>query len=165
MYLSRSRFILLAGLTAIAGCAQQQPTVDLTAAAQEVRDASAAWLANAQAKDWVASAGVFAADGIAYPSHQDPLVGPAAIQAYYEADAAKYPDSSVSWTTDDVQVAASGDMAIETGDWVYSDGGQEVDHGKFVTNWKKVEGVWKVATEIGVSTMPEQADSTADMAP
>jgi len=165
MSLSCSKLIWLAGLTAIAGCAQPKPAVDPTAEAQAVRDASAAWLAASQAKDWTTSSAVFAPDGIAYPGHQDPLVGPAAIQAYYEADAAKNPNGSISWTTDDVLVAASGDLAMEIGSWVYSDGGKEVDRGKYVTNWKKVDGAWKVAADVGVSTVPEKPDSLAAVKP
>jgi len=161
MFHSRSRLIALASLTAIVGCRGSQPTVDLTVEAQAVRDASMAWLATMQAKDFAAAASYFAPDGMKYLERQDPLMGPAAIQAYFEADAAKMPNASVSWTTDNVVVAASGDMAVETGNWVYSDAGKEIDLGKFVTNWRKVDGAWKVSTDIGVSTVPVVADSVA----
>jgi ketosteroid isomerase-like protein len=120
-----------------------------------------AWLATMQAKNFAAAASYFAADGMKFLDRQDPLVGPAAIQAYFEADAAKMPNASMSWTTDNVVVAASGDMAVETGNWVYSNEGKEIDRGKFVTNWRKVEGAWKVSTDIGASTVPAVVDTAA----
>ena len=161
MFVYWRRLTALAGLAAIVGCRGAQPAVDLTAEAQAVRDASMAWLATAQAKDFAADAANFTPDGILFPEHQDPQVGPAAIQAYYEADAAKMPNATISWTTDDVVVAASGDMAVEWGGWVYSNEGKVIDRGKFVTNWRKVDGAWKVIADIGVSTVPEVADSAA----
>jgi len=160
MSVSWSRLTLLAGLTALVGCGPSQPTVDLAAEGQAIRDASTAWLAAEQAKDYAKAAANFAEDGIAYPGEQDPLVGPAAIQAYYEADAAKKPNETFSWTVDGVAVAASGDMAVETGSWMSNNEGKE-QRGKYVTTWKKVGGVWKVATDMSVSTTPAAVDSTA----
>ena len=161
MFVSWRRLTVLAGLAAIVGCRGSQPAVDLTAEAQAVRDASMAWSAADQVKDWAKAAATFAPDGIAFPEHQDPLVGPVAIQAADEANAAKMPNALWSWTVDNVVVAASGDMAVEVGSWVFTNEGKEVDRGKYVTTWRKVEGAWKVSTDIGVSTVPEAADTAA----
>jgi ketosteroid isomerase-like protein len=160
MFVSCRRLTVLAGLTAIVGCRGAQPAVDLTAEAQAVRDASMAWLAADQAKDWATAAATFAANGIAfYPPV--PLVGPAAIRAFYETSLAKMPDFSVSWTVDTVMVAASGDMAVLVGSYVLSDAGKELDRGKFVTTWRKVDGVWKATTDMNMSMVPPVADTTA----
>jgi len=60
-----------------------------------------------------------------------------------------------------VMVAASGDMAVEAGSYIYSDAGKEIDRGRYVTNWRKVDGAWKVSTDMWVSTVPEVVDSVA----
>jgi len=151
--------LLLVLAAVIGACAQQTaaPAVDLAAEEQAVRDASAKWLTAAQAKDWAASAANFAPDGIGFMPNMAPMVGPAAVQANYEAEAAAMPNLIVNWTTDLVVVAASGDLAYETGTWTRTNEGQQ-DTGKFITVWRKLEGQWKVIGDMGVSTMP--ADTT-----
>jgi ketosteroid isomerase-like protein len=147
--------VLLAVAAGLGGCTQQQaaPAVDLAAETQAVRDASAKWLAAAQAKDWASAAANFTADGIAFPENKEPMVGPAAIQAGMEADWAATPNASISWTTDNVVVAASGDLAYETGTWTRTDEGKQ-DTGKYITVWHKRDGQWKAIGDMGVSTMP-----------
>ena len=66
--------------------------------------------------------------------------------------------SSSTWTTDSVRIADSGDLAIQTGEYhVTGIGakGEREDKGRFVTVWKKTAGEWKVAYDIGSTTMPE----------
>jgi ketosteroid isomerase-like protein len=141
-----------AALAALAACAKQ-PATDIAAEEQAIRAASAAWMKAVQAHDWAAAAANFAPDGMTYPEHREPVMGPAAVQAYSEAEWAKMPNASLSWTTDKVVVAASGDLALETGSWTMTIEGTQ-DAGKYVTVWQKVGGAWKAAADIGVSTMP-----------
>lgn len=151
-------FTAVAGVLVLAACAQPAsgPMVDLAAEEQAIRDASTAWLAAVQARDLAAAAANFAPDGMAYSENQDPLVGPAAIQADAEAQWEEMPNASVSWSTDRVIMAASGDLAVELGTYTFSNEGEE-DTGKYVTAWTKIDGAWKVAADIGVSTVPEEA--------
>ena len=101
---------------------------------------------------------MFASDGVAYRQHVDPLVGPAAFQEWSAKQFADNPKQSATWTTDSVTVAGSGDLAIQTGQYhltgIGPQGNRE-DRGRFVTVWKKVNGEWKVAHDIGSTTMPE----------
>jgi ketosteroid isomerase-like protein len=155
-------FTALAGVLVFAACAQPAsgPTVDLAAEEQAVRDASMAWLAAVQARDFATASANFATDGISFAEHQDPLVGPAAIQADTEARWAETPDASVSWSIDRVIMAASGDLAVELGTYTFSNEGEE-DTGQYVTTWRKIAGAWKVAADIGVSTVPEEEGEEA----
>jgi ketosteroid isomerase-like protein len=84
-------------------------------------------------------------------------VGPAAIQANAEAEAAAMPNAVIGWIVDVVVVAASGDMAYETGTWTMSNEGTQ-DTGKYITVWRKLGGQWKAISDMGVSTLP--ADTT-----
>ena len=150
-------FTGFAGVLALVACAQpaSEPMVDLAAEEQAVRDASMAWLDAVQARDMAAAAAYFAPDGMTFPEHQEPLVGPAAIQANGEAQWAEMPNASVTWSVDRVIMSASGDLAVEMGTFTVSNEGEE-DTGKYVTTWRKIDGIWKVAADIGVSTVPEE---------
>jgi ketosteroid isomerase-like protein len=152
MMLKGRTVLAVVALAALAACAKQ-PTVDVAAEEQAVRTASADWMKAVQARDWAAAAANFAPDGMMFPEHKEPVVGPAAAQAAAEAEWAGMPNASISWTTDKVVVAASGDLALEIGSWTMTNEGKQ-DAGKYVTVWQKVSGAWKAAADVGVSTMP-----------
>jgi len=159
--MDRKRLGLWLMAMALGACAQPPaaPVVDLASEEQAIRAASAAWLAAAQSKDWTSAAANFADDGVGYPDHKDPVVGPAANQAAMESQWAGTPNATINWTTSKVVVAASGDLAYEMGSFALMNEGVE-DRGNYVTVWKKTATGWKVAADIGVSSVP-QADSTA----
>jgi len=144
-----------AGASIAAGCAQkapEAPVVDLAAEAQAVRDSSAAWLLKAQAKDAAGIANnVFTSDAVTLYDGKV-LKGSAAIQADLEAEAAESPDSTISWTTNDVKVAASGDLAYELGAFSFDPdgaGAKPASSGEFVTVWTKTDGTWRAAVDAG----------------
>jgi uncharacterized protein (TIGR02246 family) len=148
----------------VAACSQpapvSNPKPDLAAEEKAIRDMDARWLQAAQAKDTAADAAMFASDGVAYREHVEPLVGPAAFQAYTVKFLADNPKETLAWTTDSIRVAESGDLAIQTGEFQLTGLGPKgagQDKGRFVTVWKKVNGEWKVAHDIGSTTMPEPA--------
>lgn len=146
----------------IAGCSQPAPAPapkpDLIGEEKAVRDMDARWLEAAQSRDPNGAAAVFANDGVAYREHSEPLVGPAAYQAFQTKFYADNPQVRTTWTTDAIRVAESGELAIQTGEYQDAALGPKGDHedrGRFVTVWKKVGGEWKVAYDIGATTMPE----------
>ena len=146
----------------VAACSQPAPgpapKPDLTIEEKAIRDMDARWLKAAQARDAAAEAVIFASDGVAYREHVDPLVGPAAFQTWDTKLYTDNPKQSSTWTTDSIRIADSGDLAIQTGEYhVTGIGpkGEREDKGRFVTVWKKVSGEWKVAHDIGSTTMPE----------
>jgi len=63
---------------------------------------------------------------------------------------------TISWVANKVVVATAGDMALEIGTWTVASE-TEPDTGKYVTVWQKIDGQWKAAAEIGVSTKPDTA--------
>ena len=158
-HIVRPALVLVVLATACAAPAPPPaPVPDLAAAEAAIREADARWLKAAQARDSAAEAAMFASDGVAYRAHREPLVGPAAFQAYSEHDKAENPKTVVNWTTDKITVAASGDMAVQTGR-VHLTGmgpkGEAEERSVFVTVWKRVNGEWKVAHDISSTTMPD----------
>jgi uncharacterized protein (TIGR02246 family) len=140
----------------LAACASPAPPPppppDLAAAEQAVRAKDATWMAAAAARDAAGEAAMFADDGIAYRDMAEPLAGPAAYQAHMTKFFADNPKSVSSWTTRSVVVAASGDLAVQTGTYTETGAGPKGDkenRGNFVTVWKKVGDDWKVAVDIG----------------
>lgn len=161
----RSLIVLTATLGVLTGaCSQPSPASapagkpDFAAEEKAIRDMDARWLKAAQARDPSAEGAMFATDGVAYREHNEPLVGPAAYQAFEMKLYADNPKLSTTWSTDAIRLSESGDLAIQTGEF-HNAGlgpkGDREDKGRFVTVWKKVNGEWKVAHDIGSTTMPE----------
>lgn len=148
----------------MAGCAKpapEAPAVDLAAEAQAVRDRSAAWLQLAQAKDAAGIANdMYAANAVTL-FDGDISHGTAEILVRMEADNVKNPGSTISWSTDSVAVAASGDLAYELGNWTFDpDGAGEAPAvaGEFVTVWSKADGTWRSVADAGTTRKaPETA--------
>jgi ketosteroid isomerase-like protein len=116
---------------------------DLTVEEKAIREMDARWLKAAQARDPAGEAAMFASDGVAYREHVDPLVGPGAFQVWDTKVYADNPHQTVTWTTEAIHIADSGDLAIQTGQY-HSMGigpnGEREDKGRFVTVWRKVGG-------------------------
>jgi uncharacterized protein (TIGR02246 family) len=153
---------VVASALVFSACAQPAPAEiakpDLAAAEKAVRDADARWLKAAESQDPASEAAAFASDGVAYREHVDPLVGPAAFQAYLVKFRAENPSAKSTWSTDAITVAEGGDLAIQTGEYQVTGLGAKgdgQDRGRFVTVWKNVNGEWKVAHDIGSTTVPE----------
>jgi uncharacterized protein (TIGR02246 family) len=138
----------------------EKKQVDLKAEEQAIRAISMKWLELAKNHDDAGIAALFANDGIEYNENQEPSVGPAAIQRRIIQDQKENPKEVVNWTTDRVEIATSGDMAVEYGSYTDTGSGlsgNETDQGKYVTVYRKVNGTWKVAADIGNSTKPKDA--------
>ena len=162
----RTMILVAAACAAFAaGCAKpapEAPVVDLAAEAQAVRDRSAAWMQMAQAKDGAGIVnGVYTSDAVTLYDGKI-LKGPAAIQADQEAGYAADPNGTIEWTTNDVKVAASGDLAYELGAFTFdADGAGDgaATSGEFVTVWTKVDGTWRAVVDAG--TMMKAAAAPA----
>ncbi len=150
--------IVAAALTL--GCVEKppaQPAVDVAAEAQAIRDRSAEWLQLAVARDAVGVAnGMYTADAVTL-FDGDMSHGTAEIQASMEADTASNPDSTITWSTSHVHVAASGDLAYELGSFTFDpDGAGEAPgvNGEYVTVWVKSDGTWRAAADAGTTGKP-----------
>jgi uncharacterized protein (TIGR02246 family) len=147
--------LILIGLTV---SAQQKP--DLKAEEQAIRSISKKWLELTKKHDNAACAALFADDGVVYSMNKQPSVGPAAIKKQFTEQQEKSPKADVNWNTERVEVSTSGDLAVEYGAFNVSGigpNGTETDMGKYITVYRKVNGVWKVAADIGTSTKPATA--------
>jgi ketosteroid isomerase-like protein len=160
---SQSILALLAAGIVATGCAKKEeapataaepatPAVDLAAEEQAIRTRSGEWMNYANAKDVTsivngiaATDAVFIDDGKAYR-------GTAALQALGESQVKEAPDAVVSWTSDEIRVADSGELAVEIGSFnadLDGEGKKPPIQGTFVTTWVKVDGQWRVLSDAG----------------
>ncbi|MGH6962825.1 MAG: nuclear transport factor 2 family protein [Dongiaceae bacterium] len=153
---------LLLSVGLLAACAKpgpEAPAVDLAAEAQAIRDRSAEWLKLAQARDIAGIVNtILTADAVTL-SDGNIRKGSAEIQSGVEAEMAAMPAATISWNSDDVKVAASGDLAYERGSFSFDpDGAGEkaADNGEFVTVWSKVDGTWRAVVDAGTARKPAE---------
>jgi uncharacterized protein (TIGR02246 family) len=161
---------LSAVLVVAAACAapaEQAPAVDLAAEAEAVEAVSMQWLEATKARDLKAATSLFADDAVFFDQDEGSIVGLPAIRADIERSWAQNPDFTLSWSTTSVDVALSGDMAWERGSWTYDpDGAGEAGEmtGEYVTVYKKVDGIWKAVSDIGVThEVEEGGEEDAEM--
>jgi uncharacterized protein (TIGR02246 family) len=162
------RIVWLPPLLLLAGCAQpSQPStaaatklnVDLSKAEADIRATDKEWLATAQKRDAAKAASFWADDATLIFPGQPPVIGKAAILDYVTKSFAD-PDFKITFSTDKVVVAPSGDFAYETGTDViqYRMGKKIVTaHNNGAVVWRKeADGQWKAVIDIGTPA-PEPA--------
>lgn len=120
-----------------------------------IREISEGWLRNARSRNAAAITTHFAPHAVVLQSGRAPIVGPDAIRADIEADWGRNPDFTIDWESTSLTVATSGDLAWERGTWTFDPDGpgpREQTAGAFVTIYEKIDGDWKIAADVGVST-------------
>jgi uncharacterized protein (TIGR02246 family) len=161
----RTRLMLLAPIFALAfttscyragekdGQAEHQQEILQARAADEaaIRAASAAWSQAASAKDLDKSISFYADDAVQFPNKAEATKGKVNIRKNW-APMLAAPGPGLSWQTSSVEVARSGDIAYETGTYVFATtdkkGKPTEEKGKFVVVWKKQsDASWKVAVD------------------
>lgn len=131
---------------ALMACA---PTVDTAADEEAIRSTAAHWQELDRQKDAAGIADLFAQDGAVYWEQRQPATGPDAIREFMALGFALDPSGEGSFAPDRIDVAASGDLAVEQGSWQGSG-----TSGRYMTLHKKIDGVWKVAGDMSLSQAP-----------
>ncbi len=160
--------LVIAAATATAcapsgGGEETPPPVDLAAEKQAVRDLSMQWMEAYRAQDAATIVNLFAPDATTF-FDGELREGREAIQANMESEWAEYPDFTIAWSTSSVEMAGSGDLAVERGAWEFDpDGAGEAEavNGQYVTTWKKIDGQWQVIMDVGGVLNPEEEEAAA----
>jgi uncharacterized protein (TIGR02246 family) len=157
----RRRFLFAAPvlLVALAACSSMAPSADPAREEAAIRATDARWLAAAQAHDLEGTVSYWTDDVYMMPPGGPAMVGKEALRRYV-GGAFAIPDFSISWVTDHVWVAKSGEVAYAVGTdtirLTTPEGKAVVQHNKAATAWRKEpDGSWKCAVDIWNAADPD----------
>ncbi|MDB5422847.1 MAG: ketosteroid isomerase-like protein [Phenylobacterium sp.] len=111
-----------------------------------IRGLEAHWNEMIAARDLEGIVGLYAADGMVMPANTPLAQGPAAVRKVWTG-LLGLPGLKATLTPVQVDVAASGDLAVERGAYALTVNGA-TEHGKYLVVWKKVGPGWKVSHDM-----------------
>jgi len=104
-----------------------------------------------------AVAAFYAPDGVLMPPDMPAAIGPESIEAAIAADFARTPPGAVIAFAIE-SVTANGPIGVERGTWKITmagpDGGPVELHGKYLVEWHKLNGEWRIAADIWNADAP-----------
>jgi uncharacterized protein (TIGR02246 family) len=116
----------------------------------EIAKMSQAWEKAYNAGDAAAVTALYTKDAKVMAPGAEPASGTKAIQAFLAADIAQGAKNTLT----QADVVGFGDYALETGGWVATTAdGKHLDHGPYMTLYKKVDGGWKILRDTWNSSM------------
>lgn len=128
-------------ISAIAACAAPAPATD----SSELAATTEAWLSAFNAGDLDALTGLYAADAMLLPPNAAMERGSTAVRSAFEEMVA----AKLQAGFEILEVAVSGELGQKVGLYtVLAPDGSTVETGKFVELWRKVEGQWRLTTDI-----------------
>jgi uncharacterized protein (TIGR02246 family) len=143
----RTTVALLALVLAVSFPAFAQTGGDLHA---QIAKMAQAWQTAYNSGDAAAVAALYAKDAKLMPPGAEPVSGTSGIQAFFAADIKQGAKNTL--TTGDV--VGFGDYALETGGWVANSAeGKHLDHGPYMTLYKKEGASWKIVRDTWNSSM------------
>lgn len=131
-------------IISLGGC---QAQVDLVSEEQAIRDVAAQWAAFDDAKDAAGVATLFSADATIVWEDRAPVQGRDAIEQHIATSYLENPSGEGEWGPDRIDMAASGDLAVEHGAW-----DNPSSEGRYMTVHKKVEGEWQIVADMSIDT-------------
>jgi ketosteroid isomerase-like protein len=140
------------------GCTSA-PKVDIQAETDAIRKLEADWTVINQTRDIEKNMTMFASEAVFMESDSPVSVGLETIRKRIES---MFADTALlwetySWTSDKIEVSASGDLAYVKGSSrmnIRTPNGIVEDVGKGVDIWKKIDGNWKAVLNIWNSDKP-----------
>jgi uncharacterized protein (TIGR02246 family) len=141
--------------------------VDVAAIDQTIRARAQEFDDGVAARDPAAIAALYADDTIIQAPGEPAMSGPGSVEEDWAESFERMPDATGDGETENVMVAESGELAVETGRYTFSgtapDGTAISEDGKYITVWKlQDDGTWKIAVESYSSN--SGADEGADAA-
>jgi uncharacterized protein (TIGR02246 family) len=111
---------------------------------------SQAWEKAYNAGDAAGLTALYAKDAVVMPPNAEPASGSSAIRTFFDSDVKSGAKNALTMQ----DVVGSGDYAVETGKWVATSAdGKHLDHGQYLTFYKKADGGWKIYRDIWNSSM------------
>lgn len=141
---------------ATAAPAEAAAPADAAAEEQAIRAQVARWHDLIKAKDAAGIAQLYTEDGAFMPANAPIAKGRAVIEQNW-AGLIAMPGFALEISPEQIVVSSAGDIAMDRGTYkltVAPDGKEQVEAGKYVVVWRKVDGEWKAAADIINSDSP-----------
>jgi uncharacterized protein (TIGR02246 family) len=164
--MSGHRPVVLVALCVYLCCGCQREPADTRAQDERaIREADAATLKAAQAKDADGAVANYAEDGSWLPPNAPMMTGKAAIRAGWSKLMGS-PGFNIDWQIDKLEVGRAGDLAYTIYTYQLAlegpNGKPIADHGKDMAIWKKqADGGWKMVADTFNSDLPVVAPAKA----
>ncbi len=140
--------LMLLTLFCLSGC--DHHAVDVT---EEIQAANTAFMEAYNNGDAHALAMCYTEDCIVLPPQSEAIEGQEAVEALWNG-AIGMGIAKAELKTESAE--AIGNIAVETGKYkLYTKDGQMIDHGKYIVNWTKTDGKWKLHKDIWNTSIPE----------
>lgn len=141
--------LAVAGLLALAACAQNGTPVDTSADVQAMHDATDQWVAAYNAGDADKIVAMYAEDAIMMPPDSTSLKGHEAMKAYLVSNIAATKAGGYGFALDSDAGSVSGDSGWHSGMFHVTDAkGATAGTGKYVEVWHKADGKWLMVRDI-----------------
>lgn len=143
-------------LFAIGACRPAGPAGDREQDEQIIRELSREWTAALRAGDVDGLVAMYTSDAVIYEPGLQPITGTDALRTHFE-ELSALDVTVMEGETREVEVAASGDLAVEVGytHWEWNDPEGPMTHrGPFIVVWRRENGTWRMAREIFNSDQP-----------
>lgn len=147
--------IIALAAASMSACASM-PRVDPQTEEQAIRDLDRRWVQAVAAKDLTSTVNMYATDAYFMAPNAPLATGQSEIRGMWDG-LFKAPNLRLTFEPTRVQLAQGGDMAYDVGTYRLgfdTPQGRVDDEGKYTVVWKKVEGQWKVASDIFNSSKP-----------
>ena len=118
---------------------------------QALAGTTEAWEKAFNSGDFAAIARMMTSDACLLPPNGEKVCGAAAIEGFWKA--ASPTGAKMELREDEAET--SGSLGFKTGTWrMLSAEGAELDHGKYVEVWKRVDGAWRLHRDTWNSSRP-----------
>jgi ketosteroid isomerase-like protein len=147
--------LLIAVAVSLGACCDPPPpqSVDLEAEAEAVLERGQQWNDAVIAKDLDAVMAFYAPEAVQMVAGRPVIEGHDAIRAWFQ-EWLPVPGIENVFVSDKVEVSIGGTMAVDRGTWKFvmeTPEGPVEDFGKYLIVWKKIDGQWFAAADIGHS--------------
>jgi len=122
-----------------------------TGEAKIIADTVAAAVLSVRALDFDAIADAFTPTGRVLLAGRPIAAGRAEVRQAWADFLGSMPELEVDYGPSEIEIAQGGDMAMEVGWYALSlstPAGRVADRGKYIVVWKKIDGVWKIESDI-----------------